>query len=93
MKTTLSKVLGKKLDKKIIYLDLEKPEDLSKLSEPSLFFKAHTEECVILDEIQRMPQLFPALRSLIDEKREPARFILTGSASPELIMDSSESPA
>ena len=90
-KTTLIKMLS--IDKEVVYLDLEKPEDLSKLSEPSLFLKKLEDKCVILDEIQRAPHLFPVLRSLIDENRVPARFIISGSASPDLIRDSSESLA
>ena len=92
-KTTLVKQLANKLNKKTIYIDLEKPEDLSKLIEPSLYLRTHTDKCVILDEIQRVPHLFPIMRALIDEQRIPARFIITGSASPDLIRDSSESLA
>ena len=92
-KTTLVKSSKEFLEKEIVYLDLEKPEDLSKLSEPSLFLRNLANKCVILDEIQRAPHLFPIMRSLIDEHRIPARFIITGSASPELIRDSSESLA
>jgi hypothetical protein len=92
-KTTLVKQMALNLNKQAIYLDLENPDDLSKLTEPSLFLRSYADRCVILDEIQRMPGLFPVLRSLIDENRTPARFILTGSASPDLIRDSSESLA
>jgi predicted AAA+ superfamily ATPase len=53
----------------------------------------HQEETVILDEIQLMPNLFPVLRSLIDKKREPGRFVILGSASPDLLQRSSESLA
>jgi predicted AAA+ superfamily ATPase len=92
-KTTLSKELAGQIEKKVIYLDMENPVDLSKLSEPTLYFKKNEDVCIIIDEVQRVPELFPILRSMIDQKRIPARFILTGSASPELIRDSSESLA
>jgi predicted AAA+ superfamily ATPase len=92
-KTTLSKALAGLIEKEVIYLDMENPMDLSKLSEPALYFKKNEDACIIIDEVQRVPGLFPILRSMIDQKRIPARFILTGSASPELIRDSSESLA
>ena len=92
-KTTLSKALAGQIEKEVIYLDMEIPMDLSKLSEPALYFKKNEDACIIIDEVQRVPELFPILRSMIDQKRIPARFILTGSASPELIRDSSESLA
>ncbi len=92
-KTTLSKELARQIEKEVIYLDMENPMDLSKLSEPALYFKKNEDTCIIIDEVQRVPELFPILRSMIDQKRIPARFILTGSASPELIRDSSESLA
>ena len=92
-KTTLTQEIAKVIEKKTIYIDLENPDDISKLSEPSLYLRDNTDSCIIIDEVQRMPGLFPVLRSLIDEYRVPARFILTGSASPNLIRDSSESLA
>ncbi|MEW5818125.1 MAG: ATP-binding protein, partial [Spirochaetota bacterium] len=51
------------------------------------------DKCVVIDEIQRMPELFPLIRALIDKKREYARFLILGSASPALIRESSESLA
>lgn len=92
-KTTLTRQLAGKIEKKVIYMDMENPLDLSKLSEPALYFERNENACIIIDEVQRVPELFPILRSVIDKKRIPARFILTGSASPELIRDSSESLA
>ena len=90
-KTTLVKNL--KLEKDSLYLDLEKASDRAKLVDPELFLKAHADKTVILDEIQLMPELFAELRSLIDEQREPGRFILLGSASPDLIRKSADSLA
>lgn len=92
-KTTLSKQLIGRIEKETIYLDLENPRDAARLFDPVLFFERNIDRCVVLDEIQRMPELFPVLRSMVDLKRVPARFILLGSASPELIRDSSESLA
>ncbi len=83
-KTTLVKHLSKSLTKETIYLDLEHPQDLSKLTDPVLFFKRNQHKCIILDEIQRMPELFPILRSMVDLERSPARFIILGSASPHI---------
>jgi uncharacterized protein len=90
-KTTLVKNL--KLAKESLYLDLEKASDRAKLIDPELFLKAHADKTVILDEIQLMPELFAELRSLIDEQREPGRFVLLGSASPDLIRKSADSLA
>lgn len=92
-KTTLAKEVGSHMASDSLYLDLELPEDEAKLQQPSLFLNEHKDKCIILDEIQRMPQLFPVLRSLIDQDRRPGRFIILGSAAPQLIRKSSESLA
>ena len=63
------------------------------MSDPELFLSRYKDSCVVIDEIQRMPELFPLLRSLVDEKRENGRFIILGSASPDLLRQSSESLA
>ncbi|WP_425636613.1 ATP-binding protein [Algoriphagus yeomjeoni] len=90
-KTTLVKNLT--LDKESIYIDLEKASDRAKLKDAELFLKGNADKTVILDEIQLMPELFAELRSLIDEQREPGRFIILGSASPDLIRKSADSLA
>lgn len=92
-KTTLVKSLLSGLPKQAVYIDLELPSDLNKLNEPELYLTQHENKCVVIDEIQRFPDLFPLLRSLIDRKREPCRFIILGSASPDLLRQSSESLA
>jgi len=92
-KTTLAKHLMNHINKECIYLDLELPEDQSKLFEPQLYLEPHLNKCVILDEIQQIPQLFPVLRGLIDKQRTPARFIILGSASPNLLKQNSETLA
>ena len=90
-KTTLAKSMVSA--KTSIYLDLEYPDDLIQLNEATLFFEEHKDKCIILDEIQRKPDLFPLLRSVIDRNKKPGRFILLGSASPDLLRDSSETLA
>ncbi len=76
-----------------IYLDLQNLEDLNKLNDPRLFFKSNAQKIICLDEIQLIPELFSVLRSVVDENRQNGRFILLGSASRELVQQSSESLA
>lgn len=94
-KTTLAKIMAKNIDS--IYLDLEDFEDLLKLKDPKAFLSFHRNKLVILDEIQRVPDLFMVLRGLIDknrqEGRDTAQFLLLGSASMDLLRQSSESLA
>jgi len=92
-KTTLVKKLSDKFSKPTIYLDMESSRDRSVLNDPELYFNQHAEECVILDEIQLYPELFPILRSVIDRDKKPARFIIIGSSSPKLLRKSNESLA
>ncbi len=92
-KTSLAQGIRPRLEKASVYLDLENPADLVKLENPSLFLDPLADKTVILDEVQKVPDLFPVLRGIIDRNRSPGRFILLGSASPELIRDSSESLA
>ena len=84
-KTTLAKSLLRSLKKKNIYLDMEDPDDRFLLQNPVPFFELHKNDCIIIDEIQRTPELFPILRSVIDKHRKPGRFLLLGSASPAII--------
>ncbi|TPW19097.1 MAG: ATPase-like protein [Elusimicrobia bacterium] len=72
--------------------DLEDPRDLARLQEPMAALEG-LRGLVIIDEIQRRPELFPALRVLADRPRRPARFLILGSASPSLLRQSSESLA
>jgi uncharacterized protein len=92
-KTTLAKSLVKKLQKPAIYLDLELNSDLRKLEDPQLFLDQYTDHCIIIDEVQRLPGLFPLFRALVDKKRVSARFLLLGSASPDVMKNSSETLA
>jgi predicted AAA+ superfamily ATPase len=92
-KTTLARQYSNTLKKDAVYLDLENPADVKKLSDPQVFLEDYPDQCVIFDEVQRMPQLFPLLRYLVDKKRNAGRYLLLGSASPEMIKDVSESLA
>ncbi len=95
VKTTLAKQCA--AERGGIYLDLESQRDLNKLSDPEDYLSQREDHLVILDEIQRVPELFPSLRGLIDEGRtrglREGRFLLLGSASLELIQQSSETLA
>jgi len=94
-KTTLALELAEGTD--ALYLDLEAREDRAKLADPSLFLGNYEDRLVILDEIHRVPELFAALRGVIDRGRrrgrKHGRFLLLGSASIELLRQSSESLA
>lgn len=92
-KTTLARLIQSQIKKESTYLDLERTADLSKIEDPSLYLESLKDDLVILDEIQRRPELFPEVRSLIDRYRVPGRFLILGSASPDLIRQSSESLA
>ena len=92
-KTTLVNEIRKKLDRESIYLDLENPADLGALDHPVEFLNSIAHKTVIIDEIQRMPDLFPVLRSIIDNNRISGRFILLGSATPQLLFLSNETLA
>jgi hypothetical protein len=80
-----------------VYLDLESEPDRAKLAEPELYLSQHADKLVILDEIQRTPQLFRSLRGIIDagrrDGRREGRFLMLGSASIDLLRQSSESLA
>lgn len=94
-KTTLAQsyITGRKA----VYLDLEMPSDLQKLNDPEDYFSRHQDKLVVLDEIQRKPELFPVLRGVIDRQKRGGRraglFLLLGPASLDLLRQSSESLA
>jgi uncharacterized protein len=99
-KTTLVKSLANDKNQNVkphIYLDLENPVDLERLSDPRGYLASRSDHLIIIDEIQRMPELFKILRGLIDEGIEKGnhagQFLLLGSASLELLQQSSESLA
>jgi predicted AAA+ superfamily ATPase len=94
-KTTLALEVAK--GRRAVYLDLESEADRAKLAEPELYLPQHEDKLVILDEVQRTPQLFRSLRGLIDggrrRGRAKGRFLVLGSASIDLLKQSSESLA
>ncbi len=96
-KTTLALEVVGQLDSEAIYLDLESSSDLSKLDEPEQFFELNTGKLIILDGIHRVPELFSILRRVIDRNRRKGhntgQFLVLGSASLDLIRQSSESLA
>lgn len=92
-KTTLAKQLVAQLPRPSIYLDMELEADVVRLQNAQMFLQSHEDKCVVIDEIQLMPRLFPLIRALVDQNRVPARFLILGSASPTLIRQSSETLA
>jgi predicted AAA+ superfamily ATPase len=94
-KTTLALEIGK--DRPSIYLDFENPEDFQKLRDPAHYLEMHSDKLVILDEVQRYPDLFMSLRGIIDARRREGkgngRFLVLGSASNDLLRQSAESLA
>lgn len=91
-KTTLAQTYAERLTQPVHFFDLEAPFDLARLSNPELVLRP-LEGLVIIDEVQRRPDLFPLLRVLADRPTCPARFLILGSASPTLMQQASESLA
>jgi len=91
-KSTLAKAIISEIGD-AVYLDLERPSDVSKLRDPEAFFHLNSDRLICLDEIQRVPELFPVLRSVMDENRRNGQLIILGSASPDLMKQSSETLA
>jgi uncharacterized protein len=90
-KTTLATQIAASWDSPHRF-DLEDAQDVARLGEPSVALR-DLRGLVVLDEIQRRPELFPLLRVLADRPRRPARFLVLGSASPDLLRQSSETLA
>ncbi len=91
-KTTLARALAARSSLLTTVFDLEDPIDLARLGDPMLALK-DLSGLVVLDEIQRRPDIFPILRVLADRPEQSARFLVLGSASPDLLQQSSESLA
>ena len=91
-KTTLARQLAERATGGVTFFDLEDPADLARLADPMLAIK-DLRGLVVIDEIQRAPDLFPVLRVLADRSEAPAGFLILGSASPEMLRQSSESLA
>ena len=85
-------MLARASPRDVHFFDLESPSDLARLANPELILSP-LKGLVILDEVQRRPDLFPLLRVLADRPDAPARFLILGSASPELLKAVSESLA
>lgn len=92
-KTTLAKEFVKNRGWEFIYVDIEKASDREKLENAELFFQDNRHKTIVIDEVQLMPELFSAMRSAIDEDRRPMRFLLLGSANPDIVRGVSESLA
>lgn len=94
-KTTLALDIGKQMPS--LYLDMENPQDRQRLQSPAAYLKTQRDKLVILDEVQQFPDLFMSLRGVIDEGRREGRgngrFLILGSASNDLLHQSSESLA
>ncbi|MCL2601467.1 MAG: ATP-binding protein [Treponema sp.] len=76
-----------------VYLDLERPSDLQKLDNAEWFLSSNKGKLICIDEVQRKPELFPLIRSLADEWQRPGSFLILGSASRDLLKQSSQSLA
>lgn len=92
-KTTIALTIQKELKNNADYFDLESPADLRKFNDIEFFLSQNQNANFIIDEVQRLPELFPVLRSVIDKKRKAGRFLLLGSATPEMVKGASESLA
>jgi predicted AAA+ superfamily ATPase len=91
-KSTLARhVVAERMD--TVYLDLEKPSDLRKLEDAEFFFHTQKDKLICIDEVQMGPELFPIIRVAVDEDRRPGKFLILGSASQDLIRQSSETLA
>ncbi len=91
-KTTLAREFSKRVRGPVARFDLEDPRDLSRLDDPMAALE-RLRGLIVLDEIQRLPELFPVLRVLVDRPGDPARFLILGSAGPALLRQSSETLA
>jgi predicted AAA+ superfamily ATPase len=91
-KTTLAREFLGGLAEPYHFFDLESPKDLARLQEPELAL-GRLDGLVVLDEVQQLPEIFRVLRVLVDRPETRVRFLLLGSAAPELLRQSSESLA
>jgi uncharacterized protein len=92
-KSTLAKHIAEKTGNEYLYLDLERQSDIKKLDDAEWFLGSQKNKLICLDEIQRKPELFSLLRSLVDEWHGNGHFLVLGSASRDLLQQSSESLA
>ncbi len=92
-KTTLARQVAQRAAHPVHWLDLENPADLNRLIDDPLLVLDELRGLVVIDEVQRRPDLFPVLRVLADRRPRRTRFLILGSASPDMIRQSSESLA
>jgi uncharacterized protein len=96
-KTTLARAIAADRKGDAVYLDMERPADLRRLADPDAYVRAQTGKLVVVDEIHRVPQLFGALRGIIDDRRRKGdrvgHFLLLGSASLDLMKQAAETLA
>jgi predicted AAA+ superfamily ATPase len=96
-KTTLALEAAQLIKKKSSYLDLESDEDYNKLTDPEAYLNRFSQELLIIDEIQRKPDLFRIIRGIVDKRKRKGEraghFLLLGSASRDLLQQSSETLA
>jgi uncharacterized protein len=92
-KTTLAKMYVEQYAPNAYFFDLESPTDLARLESPMLAFQNISNELIVIDEIQRRPELFPVIRVLADQEEKKRKFLILGSASRDLIQQSSETLA
>lgn len=96
-KTTLALYVSTLIQKKTTYLDLESDEDFNKLTDAEAYLKRFSDELLVIDEVQRKPDLFRIIRGIVDERKRngerAAHFLLLGSASRDLLQPSSETLA
>lgn len=92
-KTTLSRQFAKKTEQKVIVFDLENQINLAALENPQLELSQYPDYLIVIDEIQRRPDLFPVIRVLVDDPDKKYTFLILGSASQDLIHQSSETLA
>lgn len=90
-KTTIARKLGE--EKPSTFFDLEDPDDFELLKNSAKQVLSQQTGLIVIDEIQRLPELFPFLRVLADQQVSDRKFLVLGSASPDLIRNSSESLA
>ena len=92
-KTTLARQVGREYPGPTHWLDLERPSDLNRLVDDPELVLDGLRGLIVIDEVQRRPELFPILRVLADRRPRRARFLVLSSASPDLLRQSSESLA
>jgi predicted AAA+ superfamily ATPase len=91
-KSTLAKYIASSFSD-AVFLDMESPADLRKLENPEFFLLSFGDRLICIDEVQRVPNLFPVIRAVVDKNRKNGKFLILGSASQDLIRQSSESLA